>query len=143
MKPRIQLELRFSSKTKLADQPRPGMKTPCLEWQAALDQHGYGRLSSRMGRAGTWESAHRVAWELAHGPMPRGLCVLHKCDNPLCVAVDHLFLGTKKDNTRDMMAKGRHSPPPHCSGEKHGCANIVTRRTWKHLDIVGKQEVRS
>jgi len=52
------------------------------------------------------KSAHRVAWELEHGPIPEGMCVLHQCDTPRCVR--HLFLGTKLQNIRDMIAKGRH-----------------------------------
>ena len=118
------LKQRFFAKTKLADAPRPGMETPCLEWQGALDHHGYGRLSSRSGRAGNPESAHRVAWEMAHGPIPDGMNVLHRCDNPPCVNVEHLFLGTMKDNTRDMMAKGRQSAPPHLCGERHGGSRL-------------------
>ena len=51
--------------------------------------------------------AHRVAWMLAHGPIPRGMNVLHRCDVPRCVNPDHLFLGTQHDNVRDMIAKGR------------------------------------
>ena len=129
---------RFFAKTKLADSIRPGMTTPCLEWQAALDHHGYGRLSSRLGRVGSWESAHRVAWELAHGPIPEGLKVLHKCDNPPCVTDEHLFLGTMKDNTRDMMAKGRQSAPPHFCGEEHWSRRRPDRIVrgdahWSHL----------
>ena len=96
---------RFFAKTKLAIEIRPGMDTPCLEWQAAHLTWGYGQF----GIAGKPELAHRVAWIFANGPIPQGLCVLHKCDNPPCVAVEHLFLGTNKDNTHDMMAKGRQS----------------------------------
>ncbi|MGH7024521.1 MAG: HNH endonuclease signature motif containing protein [Caulobacteraceae bacterium] len=51
--------------------------------------------------------AHRLAWELANGPIPDGLLILHKCDNPVCCNPDHLFLGTAADNHADCAAKGR------------------------------------
>ncbi len=51
--------------------------------------------------------AHRLSYQLQVGPIPDGMFVLHKCDTPLCIEPDHLFPGTPKDNTRDMMAKGR------------------------------------
>jgi predicted DNA-binding protein (UPF0251 family) len=54
------------------------------------------------------EKAHRVAWELAYGPIPEGMCVLHRCDRTTCVRPEHLFLGTQQDNIADMNAKGRH-----------------------------------
>ena len=93
----------FVSKTKLATEVRPGMGTPCLEWIAAHLPSGYGLF----GLAGKVLRAHRVVWEFAHGPIPAGLWVLHKCDNPSCVAIEHLFLGTAADNSDDMIAKGR------------------------------------
>jgi hypothetical protein len=64
--------------------------------------------------------AHRVAWELYRGPIPKGVCVLHHCDTPLCVNPAHLFLGTFKANTRDAVSKGRH---PH--GETNGAAKLT------------------
>lgn len=52
-----------------------------------------------------------------HGDIPDGMCCLHKCDNRLCVSPDHLFLGTKADNTHDMIRKGRWRSPPLRTGE--------------------------
>lgn len=60
------------------------------------------------GRDAPRTTAHRISWMLKHGEIPQGMEVLHRCDNPKCVNADHLFLGTPMDNTRDMMAKGRH-----------------------------------
>jgi len=54
-------------------------------------------------------ATHRIAWMIAHGSIPRGMCVLHRCDVPDCVNPDHLFLGTQLDNIADMNAKGRHA----------------------------------
>lgn len=57
---------------------------------------------------GKKQRAHRVSWILEHGQIPDGMCVLHHCDQRLCVRVSHLFLGTNKDNYDDMMAKHRN-----------------------------------
>lgn len=84
---------------------------PCWVWMASVfeDRNGYGKFQAGEGRA-TAEAvyAHRYAWELTWGTVPDGLWVLHHCDNPPCVRLDHLFLGTAADNVADMMAKGRH-----------------------------------
>jgi hypothetical protein len=53
---------------------------------------------------------------MAHGPVPADLCVLHSCDNPLCCKPAHLFLGTRRDNSDDMRAKGRAAAPPRFPG---------------------------
>lgn len=71
--------------------------------------------------AGRTRLAHRLGYELQRGPVPEGLCVLHKCDNPACVRGEHLFVGTRGDNARDMTAKGRNflSPAIGRRGEQH------------------------
>lgn len=66
---------------------------------------GYGKLIV----GGKIRKAHRVAWEFFCGPIPEGLHVLHRCDVPLCVNPDHLFLGTHQDNMDDRKAKGREA----------------------------------
>jgi len=75
----------------------------CIEFVGGKIGGGYGRVNFNGQRF----VAHRLAWELTNGPIPEGLFVLHKCDNPPCINPDHLFLGTNKDNTQDMLAKGR------------------------------------
>ena len=98
----------------------------CWEWTAGTWQaFGYGKFQAGSGRADNRAVyAHRYAWEMAHGPVPDGLFVCHRCDNPLCVRIDHLFLGTQLDNIRDMHAKGRAARPdierPIPRGEGHG-----------------------
>lgn len=79
------------------------METPCREWQGSRTWFGYGSIW-REGR--TWV-VHRWVWTLANGPIPEGMRVLHRCDNPPCFRLDHLFLGTHQDNMTDMVEKGR------------------------------------
>jgi hypothetical protein len=78
----------------------------CWTWQEGVSG-GYGRIYGR-GYGVPTTLAHRVAWVLAGNADPGELCVLHSCDNPPCIRPDHLFLGTRADNSADMMKKGRH-----------------------------------
>jgi hypothetical protein len=75
----------------------------CWNWTASTMPSGYGCLRVE----GKTKSSHRTVWQLERGEIPHGLCVLHVCDNRRCVRPDHLFLGTRVDNIRDMEAKGR------------------------------------
>jgi hypothetical protein len=81
----------------------------CREWSAGRFKKGYG-----MFNAGRWPDgrqdtryAHRVVWELIHGPIPEGLVVRHSCDNPPCCNPAHLLIGTQSDNLMDASVRGR------------------------------------
>ncbi len=78
---------------------------PCWLWTHRRHDFGYGMIRCRaLSKRHLY--AHRVSWELAHGP-PGALFVLHRCDNPQCVRPSHLFLGDQGDNVRDCVSKGR------------------------------------
>ena len=77
----------------------------CWNWTGSLSKKGYGQISKT--RNDGPELAHRLSYRLFVGPIPNGIMVLHKCDNPKCVNPSHLFLGTSGDNTQDMVQKER------------------------------------
>lgn len=79
------------------------MPNGCIEWGGNIDGTGYGRFCFKR----RIELAHRAAWRIFKGEIPKNACLLHRCDNPPCVNPDHLFLGDRGDNARDMASKGR------------------------------------
>lgn len=86
------------------DKVSPEPNSGCWLWTGAVNDSGYGLFRNN-------ERAHRVSYEIHKGPIPNGLVACHKCDNRLCVNPDHIFIGTKGDNNRDMHAKGRANRP--------------------------------
>lgn len=95
----------------------------CWEWTGSLSHRGYGRF--RVGKK-IVRSTH-FSWEIENGPIPEELNVLHTCDNPKCVRPKHLFTGTNKDNTRDMMSKDRQA-----RGETNGWSKL----TWEQVYFI-------
>lgn len=97
----------------------------CLEWTGSRNEHGYGGLRVD----GVLIKTHRYAYELAHGPLPIGLDVLHSCDNPPCCNIEHLRLGDAATNARDMVDRGRHGLWTHPERRARGEANPSARLT--------------
>lgn len=83
----------------------------CWNWTAGKMPFGYGTFAIGTPERKQNVRAHRYSYELSHGAVPKGLCVLHHCDNPACVRPSHLFVGTQSDNRSDCSKKGRN--PSH------------------------------
>lgn len=94
----------------------------CWGWSATLC-YGYGLMMIR----GRREMAHRVSWVIHNGPVPKGLWVLHCCDNPPCTNPKHLFLGTIHDNLNDMRSKGRGYVPQTRRGGDCTLAKLTSK----------------
>lgn len=101
-----------SRRRPLADQfwrhVTPGHPDECWPWQGYRSPRDRGNLYAE----GKQVSAHRAAYELHYGPIPAGMSVCHRCDNPPCCNPGHLFLGTNADNVADKIAKGRQPRGP-------------------------------
>jgi len=126
--------------------PRPSLedrfwsfvtKTPtCWLWTGCTDHFGYGWISEK----GKPEKAHRISFRIHNGPIPKGKQVLHTCDDPPCTRPDHLYLGTHKDNMKDMADRGRMA-----RGENAGQtilteaqARIIKYSTERSCDVARK-----
>lgn len=92
--------------------------TGCMEWLGYKNEDGYGQI--RVGRK--MVRTHRAVWQAEYGPIPDGMSVLHRCDNPSCINLAHLFLGTQTDNVADMDAKKRRARK---TGEQNGRVKLT------------------
>lgn len=127
----------------------------CIEWNGGTNSKGYGRKWS----GGRLVTPRRQVYEETFGPIPKGLVVMHLCDNPKCYNIKHLTLGTPKDNSKDMVCKGRQAKGEALSGkltesdvrairasalshralgELYGVSQstitrIIQRKTWRHI----------
>ncbi|MFA6204330.1 MAG: HNH endonuclease signature motif containing protein [Gallionella sp.] len=102
----------------------------CWTWNGHTDRDGYGLFKTPKVKR-----AHRVAWELEHGPIPDGKIICHTCDNPSCVRPDHLWLGSFKENAADMIQKGRGRHWGHQNEMKDGKRKRVSlpAHVWEWL----------
>lgn len=99
----------------------------CWIWTKRKDKDGYG-----VYRTKTQRRAHRVAYEIAYGPIPNGLVVMHSCDNPSCVNLGHLHLGTPRENNDDKMRKRRHA-----YGSRIGVSKLSEAEVKEIRDLFG------
>lgn len=121
--------------------------TQCWLWKGGRFKNGdYGQF--REYRRHNPTRAHVFAWRLWRGPIPVGLWVLHKCDNPPCVNPSHLFLGDNTANMRDCAAKGRNGITRHpeiVRGTRNGMAKLTDgavraiRKSTSKLRIAAKR----
>ena len=105
----------------------------CVIWMGDCYPTEYGRISY-LGRNHT---THRLAWQLAKGPIPNGLFLLHHCDVRQCMNLEHLFLGTQADNMADMQSKGRGA-----KGEINGNSRLTIgqAKEIRHRTIKGESQ---
>lgn len=122
---------------RILDMSIPEPNSGCWIWLGYIGPNGYGELRAD----GRTRRAHRISYEIFNGPIPSGLVVRHRCDNPPCVNPDHLVIGSMKDNTQDMLRRGRHHTTPRL-GEDHHKAILteedvrsIRRSAERHCDL--------
>ena len=107
------------------------MTAKCDIWEGARNSAGYGHLW--LGDRTYY--AHRIVWAQEHGAIPEGLVVMHSCDVPSCINIEHLSIGTVRDNARDAVAKGRlgNQRKTECpQGHAYTPENTKLDRGWRY-----------
>lgn len=108
----------------------------CIEWTGCRTRQGYGRKN-----VGNHQImlAHRWIWTKANGPIPKGMVICHRCDNPPCVNLDHLFIGTQSDNMLDAFAKNRKE---RMKGSRNGRSKLTFDQVQeiRSLSSVGEKQ---
>lgn len=135
--PGSRLEAELAARAAVAERAGPDA---CVEWPGAKQSRGYGCVC----RLRRHYLAHRLAWIEAHGPIPAGQVVRHRCDNPPCVRLSHLMLGTQADNLLDAVARGsiRTACDPEVARRLVVVEGMSDRRAAKALGV-SRSAVRS
>ena len=112
----------------------------CWGWLGTKHRQGYAKISVN----GRHRPAHRISYMLHKGPIPDGMLVCHKCDNPECTNPNHLFIGTALDNMQDKIKKGRHKGAKR--GAKHHLAKLSSKqveeiRILYKTDPISQQDI--
>lgn len=121
-------------------------KTGCWNWTGFCDEkrpypgNRYGQVTlwNPITKKSSSKSVHRAMWIALHGAPPKDICVCHTCDNPKCCNPDHLWLGTRRENTLDMVKKNRHhlKKLTHCKrGHKLYGENIYVHKGLRHCKL--------
>ncbi len=104
----------------------------CVEWPLAKNDSGYGLINL----AGSMKRVHRLMFDIFFGPIPRNMLVCHRCDNPPCVNIRHLFLGTAKENMADMFRKERQGLRRMPRPKNRGSCNGNCRMTEDQVEML-------